>query len=293
MNPIQKAIIKTLCYSDIFDYPLTVDELWRYLVSKKPINKKYFYTTLKRDTSFFATKNKFVYLTLRGTIIQKRVQREIISEKKIQKTNMMIKWLSLIPTVQLIGVSGSVAVSNADESDDIDLFVITKAHTLWLTRFFLLMMLTLFGVRRKRKEHNEQDMFCINFLIDEQNLTFLPDKHDIYTAHEIVQMNPLFERNNTYQKFLLANKWVTKIMPNCLEKKLSKQKYPGRDELQRNTLLHVISFERLLRTLQLWYMRKHRTTEIVSDTFAAFHPIDYRGKIGELYKNRLKKFGLS
>ena len=35
-------IIKTLLYSDIFDFPLTKDELWFYLITSQKVSKKEF-----------------------------------------------------------------------------------------------------------------------------------------------------------------------------------------------------------------------------------------------------------
>jgi hypothetical protein len=30
-NPLEKAILSAICYYDVFDYPLTPEEIWRWL----------------------------------------------------------------------------------------------------------------------------------------------------------------------------------------------------------------------------------------------------------------------
>src|SRR5687768_3690701 len=41
-NPTEQAVLKTLLYSDIFDFPLTKHELWKFLISPREIDKKLF-----------------------------------------------------------------------------------------------------------------------------------------------------------------------------------------------------------------------------------------------------------
>jgi hypothetical protein len=107
-------------------------------------------------------------------------------------------------------------LGDADKEDDIDFFIITKKDTLFKTRLLVLLALQLLGLRRKRLEKNPADKICVNFLIDETKLSFSKDKRDIYTAHEILQIKPLFFRDNIYSRFLKANTWVYNFLPNAI-----------------------------------------------------------------------------
>lgn len=51
--------------------------------------------------------------------------------------------------------------------------------------------------------------------------------------------------------------------------------------------------EVLARTLQLWYMRKRKTTEVATSVLIKFHPQDARERVLKEYKKRLKKLGLA
>ncbi|MDO8460845.1 MAG: hypothetical protein Q7S38_00205, partial [bacterium] len=153
MRSAEKAVIKTLVYSDIFEFPLSYDELWRFLISPKPVSKKSLKEILNRQSQNFSVKNGWHYLSQRENLIDIRLQRRHESAKKLTDAKKIVSYLSLVPTIYLIGISGALAMENAGDKDDIDLFVITKTNTIWITRFVLTLILQVFGVRRNRNVH--------------------------------------------------------------------------------------------------------------------------------------------
>lgn len=293
MNLIKESIIKTLCYADVFDYPLTLDEIWKYLISKKRVSKEELKREIKSLNSKIKKKDKFYFLSGGSEIIKNRKLKEKESREKNKKLKKIIPSLFIVPTVQFIGVSGALAMENADKYDDIDLFVITKKNTLWITRLILIIILQIFGKRRKRLEKNPRDKICLNFLIDETELNF-SKRNDLYNAHEICQMKPVFNKNNTYEKFMDTNKWLGKFLPNAVKygnKQNNTQIYS--ESIFSFVLRLVLRFSALeifAKKLQLWYMKKHRTREIISDSILAFHPVDYKTRIMNVYKAKLKKY---
>src|SRR5260221_11194131 len=121
----EHAILKTLTYGDIFDYPLTKEELWKYLISDKPITRKAFEEEIEEPRCRgFASATGFYFKKGRGKIVTLRKKREKISERKLEIARSVCNFLKLIPTIQFIGISGGLAMSNADAKDDIDLFII-------------------------------------------------------------------------------------------------------------------------------------------------------------------------
>jgi len=101
-------------------------------------------------------------------------------------------------------------VENSEEGDDIDLMIVTSPQRLWLTRGLVVVFLLLTG--QYRRPEKIKDKVCPNLMFSEEVLEF-PD-HDLFTAHEIVQMLPIYDRLNTYQKFLQANSWIKDFLPN-------------------------------------------------------------------------------
>lgn len=293
VKEVRQAVLKTLVYSDVFDYPLTFDELWKFLIGEK-ISKEQLKRELRRLSSKVTQKDGFYCFAKRENIIKKREKREVISKKKTKIVEKTVRFLRSIPSIQLIGVSGALAMKNARENDDIDLFIVARRNRLWTTRLLLLLFLELLGLRRKRKERTAADKVCLNMLVDESSLCLPKDKQDLYSAHEVVQMLPVFEREETYARFIQVNLWVKKFLPNSVRRGITRNTTRNHAESYFSVVLRFIlrfsALEFFAKILQLWHMKKHQTTEIISDTMLAFHPFDYRRKILKDYNQRLRKY---
>ena len=287
---IKKAVLRTLIYSDIFDYPLSQEEIWRFLIGVK-IDRKSFEKELrslaKSESTPLGCRHNFYYLLGREKIVKKRTERERISRQKLKIAKKIAKWLSYIPTTLFVGISGALALKNSHKDDDIDLFVITSKNTLWLTRLMMAILLILTGHYRKRNAKDVCDKICLNMLIDETNLQLPLKQQDLYGAHEIIQLMPIYIKNNMYNRFLQANKWVEKFLPNAIKRIMNQEA-----GIKNQNKIPLFILEWLAKQLQLWFINKHKTIEVVSDNFLAFHPLNYRRKILNLYKEKIKKYGV-
>lgn len=297
MAGTRQAILETLLYSDIFDYSLTKEEIWKFLIGKK-ISRESFEKALKTLTEDKATplgrKYQLYYLLGREKIIKKRIGRKKTSQEKIDLAKKIISFFNFLPTVQLVGISGALSLRNCDKDDDIDLFVIAKKNNLWLTRFIMIVFLKIIGRYRSYSIRDFSDKICLNMLIDEKALSFPKKRQNLYTAHEIVQILPILNKNNTYGKFLSANAWIKKFLPNSLDiKKLSNRVIEKKKPTYQFTQLlnyPLTLLEWIAKKIQLTSINKHKSTETISDNFLAFHPFDYKEKVLEEYKRRLKKY---
>lgn len=292
-SDLAESILKTVIYGDIFDYPLKLDELWRFWIGDKPIDKDEIKKSIKNiDPVSFD--NKWFFIKAKSHLIKIRLEREKESKKKYKLVKRVIHYFTYLPSVLFVGISGALAMNNASKNDDIDLFVITKKNTLFTTRLLLILLLELLGLRRKRKDYYVSDKICLNMLIDETALNLAPQKQNLYCAHEVVQMVPVFEREYMYSKFTQANFWVKRFLPNALEQKPSLiKKEVGKDffiSIILNCILRIPAVELISRVMQMWSIKKHQTTEIISNNFLAFHPYDYKTKILSEYRKRLKLY---
>jgi hypothetical protein len=260
----------------MFDYPLTIRELWKYATQDGKITDHDLSAFVQNPPAYVSFHDGYFFLKGRRELIEKRNVRQKISEKKILFAEKSIAVLARIPSILFIGLSGSLAVKNAREADDIDLFIITKKHTLWQTRLLVILLLQLSGMRRKRLDQKAKNKICTNMFMDEGRFKFTKKRQDIFTAREIVQMMPIFDRDGTYARFLKANTWVKKYLPNALERGAMTNYKKSTSSVFPHFALFNLPFEVLAKRMQLWYMRRHRTSETVTDTMLAFHPIDYR-----------------
>ncbi len=281
------AILKTLLYSDIFNYPLKKEEIHYFLISNKKTSIKVIDKNLKniKEIDF---KNGYYFLKGKERLVAIREKREKYSLVKLKKLKKLVKKLSLIWTIKFIGISGNLALKNTERKDDIDLFIISAKNTIWITRFLTIIMLKFLGVYRKRGEKKIRDKICTNMFIDESNLGFSKKRRNIYTAHELVQLKPLFNKKNIYQKFLLSNKWALNYLPNAFEdinfKEVLISKNNSTDK--QNYFVRVVNH--IIKIPQVIYMQKHKTSEEVSDKILAFHPFDYQDYVLRLYKEKLQ-----
>ncbi len=272
------SILNTVRYSDLFDFPVTKEEIWQFLIAKRPMTMSRFSLTLRRMVGKELSYTSSYYcLKGRERIISTRKKRQRASERKMYQAKRLAPWFSLFPTVRYVGISGSLARMNADTHDDIDLFIITEVKTVWITRLLLLGFLQLMGRRRKRGERFVKDKICLNFLLDVAFAAFPLDRHDLYTAYEIAQLTSLFNRSNTYDQFLHRNVWIRDYLPNVpLSRSVSTE---GENVFFQVVCLFFSFLEPFARTFQLWIIKRHKTTEITTNGIAAFHPRDYRKQV--------------
>jgi hypothetical protein len=225
-------------------------------------------------------------------LARKRRVKEKISMEKLGKAKRIISKLSLIPTIKLIGISGTLAMRNCVEDDDIDVFIIAEKGLTWTTRFLAAFFLIMLGVYRNKNSKEYRDKICLNLILGEKRMLFT--EQDLFTAHEIVQLLPIFERDKTYNKFLTVNGWVKKFLPNAQIKHeaIFKRQQNNFDKLVM-FILKIIFLEKILKRLQLFYMRKNVTKEKLEDSFIGLHPFDYKSYILKKYKEELDKFRLN
>lgn len=301
MELLQKAILQTLIYADIFDYPLVSQELYRFLITDEALSYSYFRKALSRivaNDERINTNKGFYFLKGREKTVKLREKRKLGSEDKEKIAGRVADWFKLIPWVKIIGITGALAMENADEGDDVDLLIVTTRNRLWLTRFFLILLTELTGVRRRPQDKSAswRNKICLNIFLDEDHLEMPRKQRNIYIAHEVCQVKLLWERNSTYQKFLWENRWVSKFLPNFLDTKILR--YKDIKIKKQKSLSIVMSrylniflnfLEKVVYKIQLSYMRSRKTSEKTEQYRAFFHPDDCTSWVLKRYNQKLSK----
>lgn len=282
---MDECIINTLSYFDLFDYPLTFAEIKKYLCCLQDVSDTELHEILE-SISIIQEQDGFYYFLGRSQIINKRIERNEISYQKFAKAKIIGRILSFIPTIEYIGVSGSLSMNNASDGDDIDLFFITKQNTLWLTRFAVNILLSILKQKRGRRQKNIKDKICPNMFLSYDNMLFKKKRQTVYTAHELVQMRTLINKNSTYELLVHKNKWLYDYLPNIeipagrKSKRVSPSFFRG----------IIQSFEKFAYFVQTAYMRFHRRDETITKKAAFFHPYDRQTIILDMYELRYKRY---
>jgi len=206
---MKRAILQTLAYADVFGYPLKEKEIRKFLIGQV-LTKGQIWPRLSQVSQ----KNGFFFLKDRGRIVALRRKREKWSQEKIRIAQKVSQWLKIIPTIKMVAVTGALAMENAAKEDDIDLLIITAKKRLWLTRLLTVFLVELVARRRHPHDRSVKDKICLNMFLDEEHLAVPLKERDLFTAHEVCQLKPLWDRNKTYQKFIQKNPWVKDFLPN-------------------------------------------------------------------------------
>ncbi len=275
---LNNSLLKTFVYSDVFDSPLTIQSIHTYLYKYKIDQESLSEYIL--NCPFVTKIGKYYVLASREKIVAQQRLKERETKKKMKIARHVARILAIIPSIQLIGVSGSVAAKNATRNADIDFFIITSKNSLWVTRFLVTGILIFMNKKRKPQVFFSPDSICTNMWMSDDALT-LPKK-SLFHGREVVQLKVLVNRNNTMQKFVDANAWVRHYFPNFIP---VQRNYHQKSQKWINALYaHIDS---LLFTLQQWYMREKQTSEDVSKQYAAFHPRDISETVLDIYRLRL------
>ena len=276
----ERAIVSTLLYYDLFAYPLRANELVRFIYRDNAAPR----LTLGDITpasDWWSSSDGYWFLRGRENLVDVRVERQHFSTTKLAHAQRWVRILQCVPGVRFIGITGSLSMRNATPEDDIDLLIITARGRLWLTRAWVLMALWAMRVKRAddgQPEHPNQA--CANIFLSEDDLA-LPD-HNLFIAHEICQMLPLFGPQ-TYHHFLDANDWARDFLPQWeaaastwqdrrnlrwIQRVAEAALKPAGDTLERQAM------RRQLVRIQGKHSRGHNPNVKLSPTQLRFHPRD-------------------
>jgi len=179
----QEDIIKTLIFLDIFDYPPTAMELWRFLGVRAELGEVIDSCHPREggDPESEVTKlgsrgacpreggggndSAFYFLPGREALVEKRREFVYLSEKKFKIAKRAAGILKFIPSIKMIALCNNFYYS---EESDIDFLIITRPARLWLTRFFATIILDILHLRARGKK--TADRICLSFYISENNL---------------------------------------------------------------------------------------------------------------------------
>ncbi len=304
---LEKSIIKTLAFFDIFDYPLTEWEIFKWLYKPGSLVSLADVRRTLAGSQFLAGKvsraEGFYSLAGREDIYLLRKANNNLVDAKFKKVVRLVKLYRYLPFVRMIAICNSMAYSNANRDSDIDLFIIARRGQIWLARFFTIVVIKLLGQRPQNK--NRQDTFCLSYFIDEDYLdvghTRL-HKEDIYYPYWVSQLLPIYDPDNLYKKFLEANHWYREYLPQAraneflLEVKDSLlSRFWGRII---NVVFNPPLFNLWLRSIyRRWQVSiiDHNIKEqsnidtriIVSETMIKLHPNDRREFFYKIWRERV------
>jgi hypothetical protein len=290
---MEQAILKTLAYYDVFGFPLKAWEVHKWLAGKEATLVQTEKALQRLEKKLRAGSYKgYWFLPGKKSLVGSRVKRESVSAAHLRTARRIGFLLRVVPWIKMVGISGSLAMSSSREGDDIDLFVVTESRRVWLSRIFIILLTSLTGLRRSRREKklSAAGKICINLILETSNLG--QKKKNIYVAHEVLQMRPVWQRGEVYSDFLHANSWAFRYLPNWRSSfKMDTTKW---NFLKKTPKIPPFSLmdrlEIFAKSFQLKIMKRPSGAERIESGALYFHPEDKGVKIVKEYKSRISDY---
>lgn len=205
MTSREYAIVRSVIYASLFDYPLTLDQLHQTLVEsdQTPSEILAVYDGSERLQAIVDCRDGFFFPVGRERLIAERRRREARSRAFLERHALLLRLLCAVPFTRLVALSGSVAHLNLEDDGDLDLFIVTSGLRVWTVTVAVLVLAKLLGQRRD---------VCANFVVADSHLRL--DQQDVFTANQVIHLKALIGEE-LLGELLAANPFVARFYPNA------------------------------------------------------------------------------
>lgn len=299
LSTLAQSIVRTLAYFDLFNYPLRKDEVYFNLqtnhVTETEVTEEL--QRLREAKVLFQT-GEFFSLQNNQALVSRRIAGNKKAEGYKGIAARRARWIYQFPFVRAVMISGSLSKNYADEKTDIDFFIITAPHRLWVARTLLVLFKRIFLL-------NSHKYFCVNYFIDEEHLEI--EEKNLFTATELSTLVPL-QGLDLYHRFIGSNAWVREMLPHTVKKITETGPGEEKEGLLKRSLEKVLASglgrwleKKFMRVSQFRWQRHYRNKLSPEDFEIAFkstayvsknHPENYQRKVMERYRAKLEEFSL-
>ncbi len=298
-KPLHRGILATVLYYDIWEHPLSLDELYAFLPCEAGTFEEFREFVCREGPGpHVRERDGLFYLASRShEIVPRRKRKEVLARKRWKMALLAAHVIKRFPFVRGLFVSGDLSKNISSPESDIDFVVITLPGRLWIARTLLMLFKKIVLLDSKK-------YFCLNTFSSVDGMHFC--EHNYYTAMEIATLKPLVNRG-LFTSYLAANRWIAGYFPNYDPVRLLLPTPVGQNSvLQRvcEGFLNVLPLDRiesrLLKTMRLYWLRKYpdfdddtrssvlRSTRSESLAYLG----NYRETILQAYEERLRRYGL-
>lgn len=206
-SALELTIAKTVAWFSLFETPVTVFEIWKWMLEpERPYALEEVYAALEGEwlrarlqfqDGFIAiprlAKND-PRLSL-GALVSARRERFLDAVRKFGKLRRASRYFAALPCVESVSAGNTLAWWNTRPDSDIDLFVVTRPGTIWLSR---LLMVAPFALLGKRPGASSVDPFCFSFFVASDAVdvsSFRLPGGDPYLSYWTRSLVPIFRRS--------------------------------------------------------------------------------------------------
>jgi O-antigen ligase len=291
---IKEAIVRTIAFFDLFNYPLTLFEIWKYLGVEASYDEVEAALSEPDLRAVIGEKIGFYFPIGREDSIEARHERQALSHHKSKVAIRAAKILRHISGMRLIAVCNNFSYR---PDSDVDLFIVVAKNRLWLTRLLSAVIMQIFGLRRYGKKI--ADRVCLSFYVTDDNLDLssVAFADDPYFYYWLAWLTPIYD-DICYADFWQKNQWLKQYLPNVFSYRT------GDERLVRDNYFSLLFkrlnnywfnsvvgnyLERTVKIVQLSKMAKNissvaaadDTRVVINDRMLKFHEQDRRAEYRE------------
>ncbi len=204
-HTLKSGILRQLLYSEVFQHPLTAEELIKFSSVKASLSYEELHAALAElsDDGLIELHNNHAATS---DIESKVLRRKVAGDRATQlfdKSIQVATFIQKFPFVEGVGISGSLSKGVLHDDGDFDYFIITKPGRVWIARTLLILYKKVFLL-------NSRKYFCVNYFIDSDHLEI--EEKNRFTAVEIATLIPVC--GEVFDSFYQQNDWVEGFFPN-------------------------------------------------------------------------------
>lgn len=293
---MKSEILRLLCYFDVFNHPLTRNELKALVGASEDQSIQTELNALLEERNIYSEND---YFGIRDSIsdqIKQRNEKEERAKKYYRKLPRYLRIIKAFPFVRGVGISGSLSKNVMHEDGDIDYFIVTAPGRLWVCRTLLVLFKKVFLL-------NSRKYFCVNYFVDENNLE-ISDKN-FFTAVEVNYLMPVYN-TALFQDFSTENSWtknyisgsspefrIAPLEPRRGLKKVAEFFFYGGWGDRIDLFFMKRTYKRWEKKFKGFDADKFELTMRTNRGVSKHHPRDFQSRVLNEYETRLNKLGLA
>lgn len=202
---LRSSILKVIAYFDIFNYPLSVEDIiWFLDTETEEFLVRRELDTLLDEGCVFRT-GTFYSLQNDPALAERRYDNCHRADAMLPLAGKNARLLFQFPFVRGVFISGSLSKRCAEATADVDYFIVTSANRLWIARTIMHLFKKLTYLR------GHQHRYCMNYYIDEEAMEIR--EKNIFTATELITLIAACG-NGGVIRFFKANEWTSRFYPS-------------------------------------------------------------------------------
>lgn len=201
------AILATVAYADVFLFAPTAAEIAAGLVGAE-LDEPEVLARLRASPSLeqrICEAQGFHFLRGSEALVERRLRGARATDALLARHQRTLRWVTGLPFVRMVALSGGTAFKNSIEKEDLDLFLVARTGRAWTAYLFLVATLRLLGTR---------SVVCANYWVDEANLEIQRGR-DLFTASQLAHLVPIYG-GDAWRRFVASNQWIADFLPRSI-----------------------------------------------------------------------------